>query len=427
VERARASYRNGDVDDARDSAQRALAAAPDHPDVKIAAARIHLARLEYAESIRLLKGVDTTEARGLRGRAHWYADDLEAAADDLESLLSDPQAKDEWAKAIAKLARRGASRKPFQISGGLLAPIPMPRVRGTHLIVPLEIDGEQALALVATGKGEVFLDSATRKEPSWVQLRFGDRIEVRDVPALTEDLSGISKEVGAPIKALIGVNLLRRLNVTFDFGGEQFVVRTREPSPPPSSTRVGLAYAQGGAMVARVSFKQGGTDQHPVLINTLIPFPVALDEKGFKDAGVDPATLQPFPPDTHLKAGRLPFLRVGAFDVPDVPAFLGPSFADVQAATGMELNGAIGSGLLAAFRCTLTDGGRALWIEDVPPWVQQMMQAPPSGPPPEGGPPAGAPRGPGAAPPGAPPGAPPPPSEKGPLAPPKPAPKNPAQ
>ena len=228
-ERARKSFQAGDVDDARDAAQSALTAAPDSIDVKVLAARIHLARLEYAEVVRLLKGVETTDARALRGRAHWYADELEAAADDLDLVLSDPAAKDEWAKAISRLARRGSGRKPFTMSGGLLAPVPMARFpRMTQLVVPIEIDGEQALAIVATGKGEVVLDSATRKEPSWVQLRFGERIEVRDVPALVEDLSGISKELNAPIKALLGVNLLRRLNITFDWQGEQFIVRSKE-------------------------------------------------------------------------------------------------------------------------------------------------------------------------------------------------------
>jgi len=39
------------------------------------------------------------------------------------------------------------------------------------MLVPVEIDGEQALALVSTGTAEVTLDSNSRKEPSWVSLR----------------------------------------------------------------------------------------------------------------------------------------------------------------------------------------------------------------------------------------------------------------
>ena len=32
----------------------------------------------------------------------------------------------------------------------------------------------------------------------------------------------------------------------------------------------------------------------------------------------------------------------------------------------MELDGLVGSGLLATFRVTLADGGRTMWLEDMP-------------------------------------------------------------
>ena len=380
LERAKQSYKAADLEDASDSAKSALTNAPDNADVKITAARIQLARLEFAETIRLLQGLQTSESFALRGRAKWYSGDVEGAADDLDALLADPQTKDEWAKTIARLAHQGSGRKPFQVSGGLLAPVPLQRIRSAHLIVPIEINGEAGLALVATSRAEVMLDSATRKEPSWVQLRFENRIEVRDVPALVEDLSGISKEVGAPIKALLGANLLRRLHVTFDFQGEQFVVRTREPPPPPKATRLPVAYAQGGAMVTRASFKAGSNETLPLLINTMLPYPLALDERGFKAAGVDMNTLQAVPGDNRMKGGKVSLFRLGAFDLPDVPAVSGPSFTEIAAATGMDVSGAVGAGLFALFRCTLTDNGRVLWVEDNDQVMQMLQQAPPPAP-----------------------------------------------
>ncbi len=33
---------------------------------------------------------------------------------------------------------------------------------------------------------------------------------------------------------------------------------------------------------------------------------------------------------------------------------------------GVELDGLLGSGLLATFRVTLLDGGRTMWLEDIP-------------------------------------------------------------
>lgn len=384
LDRARASYKSGDLDDARDAADSALAAAPKSDAVKIVAARTRLARLEYAEVERILQGVDSSEARGLRGRAKWYAGEVEQAADELEAMLQDPNVKDEWAKTIARLARRGAGRKPFEISGAPLALSPMPKGRGMQLIVPLEIDGEQVFAMVATGKGEVVLDSASRKEPSWIQLRFGERIEVSNVPALVEDLSGVSKEVGAPIRALLGVNLLRRLNVTFDFTGEQFIVRQKEPAPPPRATRIPLFYAQGGAMMMRIGLKQDAPLTIPMLVNSQMPFPVALDDQGWKDAGVDLSTLNPVQGEREgkLKATTLPLLKLGAFQVPGVPAFQGPTFADAKTALGVDVEGALGAGLLAFFRCSLADNGRAIWIEDLPEEILQMLQPEPNqGPP----------------------------------------------
>jgi hypothetical protein len=252
LERTKSSYASVDLDDAWDAARSAVQAAPNDVEVRTWAGRVALARLDFAETVRLLKGVDTSDARGLRGRAKWYAGDIDQAADELEAMLQDPEVHDGWAKAIATLARRGVGRKPFQLNGGLLAVSEMPRLPGaTTFLVPLEIDGEQALAMVATGTAEVTLDSSSRKEPSWVSLRFANRIEVKDVPAMVQDLSGISRQMNVPLKALLGVNLLRHLNVTFDYIGGQFIVRTFTPPIPPSATRVPIAYVKGGGMLMR--------------------------------------------------------------------------------------------------------------------------------------------------------------------------------
>ena len=174
--------------------------------------------------MKLTEGMTGSDAKGLRGRAYWYAGDIEKAADELEEMLRDPAVKDNWAKEVAKLARRGQGRHPFAIEGALVASVEMPQA-GPALVVPCELEGERILALVATAMGELMIDSSTRKEPAWVNLRFGEKLEVKDVPALTTDLSNISRQLGAPIKALIGVNALRHMHVTFDCRGSQFVVR----------------------------------------------------------------------------------------------------------------------------------------------------------------------------------------------------------
>jgi hypothetical protein len=365
--RAEADFQAADVEEARDSVNKALAVCPANERVRLLSARIALARLDYAQTVKQLRDLPGSEAAGLRGRALWYKGDIDGAADQLELMLNDPEIKDEWAKSIVKLARSGAGRTPFALSGGMLAAVEMPHVSpvAPFFVVPLEIDGEQALALVSTGNAEMVVDSATRQEPSWISVRFGKRLEVSDVPALPQDLSGISKQLGAPIKALIGVNMLRHLNVTLDYTGHQFVVRNFTPPPPPNATRLDLFYVKGGGMVLKSGFADK-TARASLLIDTAMTFPVALDQAGWKKAGVDIATLKLVPedPEKKLRAGEIPTLRLGAYDVPRVPAVYGAPIADLEKLLSQDIDGVVGNGLLAHFRITLGDGGRLMWIED---------------------------------------------------------------
>jgi hypothetical protein len=362
------SYRVGDLDDAEVAVENALRAAGNRQDVKLLAARVSLARLDYDRTHELLNGVTGSDARGLRGRALWYKGDVQGAADELESLLADPDVRDGWAMEIVKLARRGTGRKPFAMSGGLLAVTEMVRAGTASLIVPVELNGDPALALIATGTAEAVVDASSGAEPSWVSLRFGERVEVRDVPALAKDLSGLSKQVNAPIKILLGVNVLRHIRPTIDFAGSQFVVRSFEPPPPPMATTLKLAYVRGGGMLVRGAFGVGDSAAPAsLLVDTAMPFPMALDSAGFKKAGIDLSKLTPVPNTASMRAGILPSLRLGAFDVPQVPGL--HSDRDVKEredGLGIQLDGLIGSGLLATFRMTLVDGGRSMWLEDIP-------------------------------------------------------------
>jgi hypothetical protein len=367
-ERADASFKDGDVEDAQTAIDSALHADPHRPEIKLLAGRIALSRLEYAKVGTLLKGVEGTEAASIRGRALWYSGEVEQAADELERLVADPEVRDPWAADIAKLSRRGIGRKPFSMSGGMVAVTEMPRVGTAALIVPLEISGEPALGLIATGTAEVVLDASKGTEPTWVSLRFGEKIEVRDVPALSKDLSGISRQVNAPIRALLGVNLLRHLHPTFDFMGGQFVVRNFEAPPPPEATAVKLNYVRGGGMLLRGAVGSSASQQPAsFLIDTSIPFPVALDDGGWKKAGVPLTSLRAVPNQGTLRQGVLPLLRLGAFDVPSVPGLAGNEpVKEREDGLGIELDGLVGSGLFASFRVTLVDGGRTMWLEDLP-------------------------------------------------------------
>lgn len=375
-DRAQASYRQVDVDDAQLAIENAMRLEPHRPEVRLLAARVALAQLEYDEAVRALEGIDTREALAIRGRAHWYAGRIDKAADELEQLISDPEVRDAWATEVAKLARRGGGREPFRMTGGLLGVTEMPYAGAGSLIVPVELDGEPVLSLIATGTPEVVLDSASEHEPTWISLRFGERIEVKDVPAIRKDLSGVSKQLAAPIKLLLGVNLLRHVHPTIDYRGSQFVVRTFDPPPPPQSTTVKLSYIRGGGMVFRGGFGNDEANTASLLVDTSMRFPIALDAGGWKKAGISVASLQAIPNGGGLKQGVLPTLRLGAFDVPEVPSVWGAPLDEFEKGLDIDLDGLVGGGLLGAFRVTIVDGGRNMWLEDAP--------APSQGPAPSG-------------------------------------------
>ena len=388
--RAKLAYRSGDIDDASTSIDGALKSSPKDAETRLLGARIALAKLEYAEAIKLSEGIPGSDAQGLRGRAYWYSGDIEKAADELEEMLRDPAVKDGWAKEVAKLARRGQGRHPFAIEGAVVASVEMPQA-GPALVVPCELEGERILAVVATAMGELMIDNSNRKEPAWVNLRFGDKMEVKDVPALTTDLSNISRQLGAPIKALIGVNALRHMHVTFDRRGSQFVVRKNDAAAPPDASRVPLFYVRGGGMMMRAAVSKADDGNALLFVDSSAFYPLALDDGLLKRSGANLAnfTAQPGAPATW-KLGMLPYFKLGTLDLPEVPAMQGAPLGEYKSNFDVDLGGVVGAGLLSAFRVTFGEDGRWLWLE-VDPSLMGMQGPPQQAPgpaplPPPGGP-----------------------------------------
>ncbi len=392
LERAKVSYRAGDFDDAHDAAAHALAASANDPETRELAARIALVRLEYADVLRLTEGLDSSAARGLRGRAYWFSGDIEHAGDELEAQLTDPTVKDQWAQDVAGLARRGVGRHPFEMEGGVIAAVEMPQSidrvpLGAANVVPCELDGERILALVATGSSELILDSNSRREPAWVSLRF-DRVEVKDVPALVEDLSPIARQIGVPIKALIGAQLLRHTHATIDRRGDQFVVRRQDASQPPDANRVPLYYLRGGGMLLRATVTAHDGGPLPLLVDSSRPFPLLLQDSAWKKAGIDVTSLVSIPDEPTIKRGMVPMFRVGGFDLAKMPAIEGADLGPLTSGVDIDLAGVVGADLLAFFRLTFADEGRFMWIEPDPTLVGGEPPAgPPATPPPPSAPP----------------------------------------
>ena len=391
-ERAHSSYRSGDFDDARDAIRHALTEAPADPEIRELAARVALVRLEFSDALHLSEGLTSTDAHAIRGRAYWFSGDLEHAADELDAMLGDPKVKDSWARDVAVLARRGAGRHPFEMEGGLVAEVDMPRALdrvslGAANVVPCELDGERVLALVATGSSEVLIDSNSRREAAWVSLRF-DRVEVKDVPALVQDLSPIARQVGVPIKALLGAQLLRHAHATFDRRGDQFVIRRHDAAPPPDASRVPLYYLRGGGMLLRAGVTAHDDGPIPLLVDTSRPFPLLLGDGAWQKAGVDPRTLVPVPDVPNVKRGTVPMFRMGGFDLAKTPAIQGGDLGELTNGLDVDLGGVVGADLLAFFRVTFADDGRFMWIEPDPSLAAALEPPPASSAPAPKSPPA---------------------------------------
>jgi hypothetical protein len=149
-------------------------------------------------------------------------------------------------------------------------------------------------------------------------------------------------------------------------------VRTFDPPPPPHATTLRLNYVRGGGMLLRGAF--GVEEQSPkasFLVRTEQQSVLELDEPAWKKAGVPVSQLQPLPEVAaaqfgDAKHGLLPMLRIGAFEVPQVPTLFTPKVSQIEELLGIDLDGTVGSGLFTFFRVTLVDAGRTMWLEDMP-------------------------------------------------------------
>jgi hypothetical protein len=129
---------------------------------------------------------------------------------------------------------------------------------------------------------------------------------------------------------------------------------------------------------ANVSPKDDGGSL--LLVDSSRLIPLALDDTQWTRAGVDVRKLTPDPASPQVRTGHVPSLKLGGFDLPQVPAMEGGQLAEVKSAVDVDLGGIVGAGLLAVFRVTFGDEGRWMWIEPDPTLTRQMQGPPPVAP-----------------------------------------------
>ena len=111
-----------------------------------------------------------------------------------------------------------------------------------------------------------------------------------------------------------------------------------------------------------------------LMIDTSVTYPLALDAGGWKKAGIPASKLDPVPNSSTLKQAVVPMVRMGAFEVAQVLGVTGAPMGDLEKSLDVDLDGLLGSGLLAAFRVTLVDEGRTMWLEPMPALPPQQAQ-----------------------------------------------------
>lgn len=396
-ERAELSYQRLDLEQAGVELGNAVRVEPERAEIRLLAARVALAELDFEGALGQLQGVSGGPARGLRARALWYLGRLPQAADELTQLLKDPEVEDDWARGVVRLARDGAGRQPFDVGGSLLAVSELPRLPLPAFVLPVELDGEPVWAMLATGSPEVVVHSEP-PQPSWVSLRFGGSLEVRDVPALGRDLSSLSKETGIDIRVLLGSHLLRKIHATFDFHGGQFVARSYEPPKPPTVSQVELAYIRGGGAALQVPLDPAAEERAAaapaaaapptaqaetpapqalrLLVDSSVLYPLSVDERAVTRLGLPSESFQTAGgPDGSLRQGTIAGLQLGRYRLPPLLAIVGLPAESLSKRAGIRLDGVVGAGLLAEFRVTFAEGGRRLWFEGPPVPLPSLLTA----------------------------------------------------
>ena len=161
--------------------------------------------------------------------------------------------------------------------------------------------------------------------------------------------------------------MLRHLNPTIDLAGGQFILRTTEPSAPPDATTVRVIYARGGGMTLRASVGSAlNPAPMPFFVDTMFGPPVAMTDEGWAKAGFKVDALEPVPSQPSLKWAVLPMVKLGEYGISNVA---GVYPAAIPTGSEIEFQGVIGLGLVGAFRITLFDSGRGMWVEELAPAV----------------------------------------------------------
>ncbi len=353
-----AAYREGNVDRAKGAFDRALTLAPDDARAKVGMSLVHMARLEFALAARRLEGVDDPSAPPLRVMAAWLGGDLPTACAAAAELGGGRGAQG----LVASLCREPPSQ-PYRLEGAQQASLPLATNSPLPLVVAT-VDGRTARLLVDTGAAETILDRefAGAGETKWIRELGLSTISMHDVPAFVRDLAPLSRGLQTDVDGILGLEVLRRLFTTLDYGEGWMLLRRDRSDAGPDATSVPFHLFMGRYLSIPLGLE--GRPPVPALVANGGTFAVGLTDTALRATGRDPDALTR-EPDGMARYG-LRSVEIGTLSVTDVPA-VHPVFpTQVIEDSKVDFGAVISQQLLAGFRITLDPERRVMAFEPGP-------------------------------------------------------------
>lgn len=358
--RGEAAWSAGDLAKASAAFDRALQADGSLVRARIGKARALLAESDPAAAAEMLSGLDDASARTLRAQALFHGS-LPGAAGALEELAPTKG----FAHSALVLTRALRSRRPLQVEGRraaipLLTDLPLPAV-------PAIADGAMTRMLVDTGAFETVVDRTIASRLGFeaghgviASLALGSLV-VRNVPAVSRDLSGLGRSLGAPVTGVVGMRLLALLHATIDYPSGWLVLGTQGPDLRPAGDGVRVPYWLVDGQFLTVRARADEAPEGAYLVSGGGTFAVALSDEGLRSTGRRPEGLEREADGFARYA--LSKLRVGRLEVSEVPAihFVFPE--RLVAETGVHYAGVLSHAFLAQWRVSVDSDHRALVFE----------------------------------------------------------------
>lgn len=372
LDAARTAYGRGDLEGARVALADALDADPTSADARALGARVAAALGRDAAALELLADRTEPPLLALAGRLLIREEHLVTAAERLAPHATDP-AETPVLAAYLDVARAGGTHDLYQLGGDDAA---LPFVDGPPLpVVEVRVGDETLPALVATSADLLVLDGPTAARLPAVEaggpaggvaraVALGGATVAR-VPYVTRDLGPIAAQLGVPVAAVVGLDLLVRLRATIDGPGRRLVVR---PGGPPAETppaEVGVPYATFGGSHLAVRVRLGPEVGGWMVVDSAGAFPLALVPAALDALGVDVARLPAVEgaPGADVRMLALPEVRLGDVLLEEVPAATGLVGDDLGPTLGAPLAGLVGDVVLGRFAVTFDPERRRLIIE----------------------------------------------------------------